>query len=153
MGAENLAPTRIRSLDHPACSKPQYWLNYPGPLHIKHSTPKPTCHLWWNTVLWKHKKLQLHETKYPTWESTWSSSRGVKYVVPSLSCKYPMDSLKLLILLQHIPTHIIYQILIQCCSSRTAAGSTRTYTIPFTHYQWLKSKMHHIWGMQGTWNR
>ena len=32
MGAENLAPTRIRSLDSPARSESLYRLSYPGPL-------------------------------------------------------------------------------------------------------------------------
>jgi hypothetical protein len=31
LGAENLAPTRIPSLDHPACSKLLYQPCYPGP--------------------------------------------------------------------------------------------------------------------------
>jgi hypothetical protein len=30
-GAENLAPTWIRSPDYPARSKSLYWLRYPGP--------------------------------------------------------------------------------------------------------------------------
>jgi len=28
--AENLVPTRVPSLDHPACSKSLYWPCYPG---------------------------------------------------------------------------------------------------------------------------
>jgi hypothetical protein len=31
MGAENLTPTGIWSLDHPARSESLYWLSYPGP--------------------------------------------------------------------------------------------------------------------------
>ena len=41
-GAENLAPTGIRSPDRPARSESQYRLSYPGPPHI-HSKHMNVC--------------------------------------------------------------------------------------------------------------
>jgi len=48
MGVENLAPTRIRSLDHPAQSKSLYRQSYAGPL-----TPLCTSNI-------THKQKYLH---------------------------------------------------------------------------------------------
>jgi hypothetical protein len=41
IGAENLAPTRIQSLDLPACSESLYRLRYPGP-HMYDGSPTET---------------------------------------------------------------------------------------------------------------
>ena len=45
-GAENLAPTRIRSLDHPARSQLLYWLHY-----LAHDLMK-SINIIWITVCW-----------------------------------------------------------------------------------------------------
>ena len=53
MGAENLAPSGIQSLEHPACSVSLYRLRYPGPRHevisaLSLDSLKPrTCMLGW----------------------------------------------------------------------------------------------------------
>ena len=44
VGAENLAPTGIRSPDRPAHSESLYWLSYPGPM-----CQNIDGHKWWTS--------------------------------------------------------------------------------------------------------
>ena len=46
-GAENVAPTGIRSPDRPALSDSQYRLSYPGPLKNLGTTSKFLAPKWW----------------------------------------------------------------------------------------------------------
>ena len=53
---ENLAPTRIQSLDHPARSQSLYLVNYPAHLRVsealhRKSTAYKECHLKKDTIL------------------------------------------------------------------------------------------------------
>jgi len=48
-GAENLAPTRIRSPDRPAHSQSLYQLSYRGPLDIQY-LPKNSCIILWEVT-------------------------------------------------------------------------------------------------------
>ena len=50
IGAENLAPTRIRSPDRPAHSQSLYQLSYPSP---QFGTTEPKLLVCWNSIDWE----------------------------------------------------------------------------------------------------